>query len=219
MTLEKMADFFSARLQGYEEHMLENIEGADEFYPYTASLLPADEKACLLDLGCGTGLELDDYFRDGGNASVTAIDLSEDMLGELKKKFADKKIDCICESYFDAELGEERFDCAVSVESLHHFDAHRKLELYRRVIRALKKGGRFVLTDYFADSSEQEKELADEYAELCAAQGIAEGELYHFDMPLTVRHECKLLKEAGFTGVKAVKRWCSTCTITASRPE
>ena len=33
--LEKMADFFDARLEGYEEHMLECIESAREFYPFT----------------------------------------------------------------------------------------------------------------------------------------------------------------------------------------
>ena len=38
--LEKMADFFAARIDGYDEHMRTNIEGADGFYAYTASLLP-----------------------------------------------------------------------------------------------------------------------------------------------------------------------------------
>lgn len=31
MTLEKMADFFAARLDGYDEHMLTEIEGAGYF--------------------------------------------------------------------------------------------------------------------------------------------------------------------------------------------
>ena len=56
--LEKMEDFFTARTQGYDEHMRERIEGAEAFYKYTASLLPEAEKANILDLGCGTGLEL-----------------------------------------------------------------------------------------------------------------------------------------------------------------
>jgi len=40
MTLERMNDFFAARLAGYDEHMMSEIKGAREFYPYTASLLP-----------------------------------------------------------------------------------------------------------------------------------------------------------------------------------
>lgn len=38
--LEKMDDFFAARLDGYDRHMMTEIRGAEEFYPYTASLLP-----------------------------------------------------------------------------------------------------------------------------------------------------------------------------------
>ena len=29
--MEKMAAFFEARLEGYDEHMLQNIAGAEEF--------------------------------------------------------------------------------------------------------------------------------------------------------------------------------------------
>ena len=37
MKLEKMDDFFAARVDGYDEHMRTNIEGASGFYAYTAS--------------------------------------------------------------------------------------------------------------------------------------------------------------------------------------
>ena len=33
--LEKMSDFFEARLVGYDEHMMTNIEYASEIYPFT----------------------------------------------------------------------------------------------------------------------------------------------------------------------------------------
>ena len=53
--LEKMDEFFDSRLNGYEEHMLSAIEGAEEFYPFTAEQLPIEDGARVLDLGCGTG--------------------------------------------------------------------------------------------------------------------------------------------------------------------
>ena len=73
--IEKMDDFFTARVEGYDEHMKNNIEGADVFYKYTASLLPTEEKANVLDLGCGTGLELEEYFSINPQARITGIDL------------------------------------------------------------------------------------------------------------------------------------------------
>lgn len=53
--LEKMNEFFNKRVDGYEEHQLNVIDGAQEFYPYTAACLPMLENAEVLDLGCGTG--------------------------------------------------------------------------------------------------------------------------------------------------------------------
>ena len=71
--LEKMDAFFEKRLDGYDEHMLTEIESATEFYPFTASLLPLGADAHVLDLGCGTGLELEFYFRVNPQAKVTGI--------------------------------------------------------------------------------------------------------------------------------------------------
>ena len=82
--LEKMNDFFTARVDGYDEHMKSNIEGASDFYRYTAEMLPNDAGAKVLDLGCGTGLELEEFFKANPNASVTGIDLTKAMLDELK---------------------------------------------------------------------------------------------------------------------------------------
>ena len=60
--LEEMGAFFDARLEDYEAHQLTAIASAEEFYPFTARCLPQKPGAEILDLGCGTGLELDFYF-------------------------------------------------------------------------------------------------------------------------------------------------------------
>ena len=77
--LEKMSDFFNRRLDGYEEHQLHAIEQAETFYPITAEYLPASAGARVLDLGCGTGLELGYYFALNPAAEVTGIDLAGDI--------------------------------------------------------------------------------------------------------------------------------------------
>ena len=213
--LEKMSDFFEARLAGYDEHMLTNIESADEFYPFTAKQLPTTENCHILDLGCGTGLELEEYYLRNTSARVTGIDLSQGMLSALRKKFADKDITLICGSYFDVPFGVSLFDSAVSVESLHHFTKEEKVPLYTKLHRALKDGGYFVLTDYFSLSDEEEQKHRDALLALKAEQGIVDDEFYHYDTPLTVKHETEALLEAGFSSVEVLRNWGATFTVKA----
>ena len=213
--LEKMADFFENRLDGYDEHMMTNIEAADEFYPFTAKQLPTTENCHILDLGCGTGLELEEYYPLNPSAKITGVDLSQGMLSALKKKFADKDITLICSSYFDVHFGMSLFDSAVSVESLHHFTKAEKVPLYAKLHRALKDGGYFVLTDYFSLTDEEEQMHRQNLSELKTEQGISDDAFYHYDTPLTVKHETEALLEAGFSSVKVLKNWGATYTIKA----
>ena len=213
--LEKMSDFFEARLDGYDEHMMTAIESADEFYPFTAKQLPTAEDSRVLDLGCGTGLELAEYYTLYPLAKVTGIDLSQGMLSELKRKFADKDITTICGSYFDVPLGENVFDAAVSVESLHHFTKLEKISLYAKLRVALKENGYFILTDYFALSDDEERMNRQTLNALKAEQGIDDNEFYHYDTPLTVQHEIEALTKAGFASVEVLNNWGATYTIKA----
>ncbi|MBQ3918354.1 MAG: class I SAM-dependent methyltransferase [Oscillospiraceae bacterium] len=217
MPLERMDDFFAARIDSYDEHMKTTIDGADEFYAYTASLLPVSAGAEILDLGCGTGLELEQLFIINPAARVTGIDMSDAMLRALKEKYADKHITAIHGSYFDVPFGEDIYDAAVSSESLHHFTADMKAGLYARLYRALKENGYFVLTDYFAADDEEEQRLFAELQRLRREQGITDGEFYHFDTPLTVEHESEALRRAGFTNISVMKRWDTTCTLLARK--
>lgn len=215
--IEKMKDFFEARLDGYDEHMMTNIESANEFYPFTAKQLPTVENCGILDLGCGTGLELQEYFVLNPSAKVTGIDLSQGMLAALKRKFPDKDITLILGSYFDVPLGKNVFDAAVSVESLHHFTKEEKLALYTKLHTALKSNGYFILTDYFSLSDKEERIHRENLIALKAAQCIFDDEFYHYDTPLTVKHETEALMEAGFSSVEVLHHWGATHTIKAVR--
>ncbi len=215
--LETMGDFFDARLDGYDEHQLNCIDNAREFLRFTAEQLPSSPGCNVLDLGCGTGLELEEYFILNPSSQITGIDLAPGMLGKLKEKFKDKKIELILGSYFDITFGTERFDAAVSVESLHHFTAEEKTPLYAKLRNSLKENGFFILTDYFALSDEEEKLFRRELERLKKEQGIPEGEFYHFDTPLTTAHEIDCLRNAGFSSVEILNRWGATHTIKAVR--
>ena len=217
LKLEEMAAFFEKRLDGYDAHMRSEIEGASQFYAFTAEQLPAGRAAEVLDLGCGTGLELEEYFRLNPDAAVTGIDLCQPMLDSLAAKFPGRRLNLVCASYFEAELPAAAYDAAVSVESLHHFPAEQKLSLYRKLCAALREDGYFILTDYFAESEALEKEYFANLETLKREQQLDDRHFYHYDTPLTVEHEMAVLAEAGFGDVRILRRWGSACTVYAGK--
>lgn len=215
--LEKMNEFFNKRLDGYDEYMMTNIESSDVFYPFTADCLPKNDGVKILDLGCGTGLELEHYFILNPSAKITGIDLTESMLNALENKFPEKDLSLICGSYFDVPFDENTFDAAVSVESLHHFTKEEKIPLYTKLYKALKDGGYFILSDYFALTDEDEQTFRNELLRLKKEQGINDNEFYHYDTPLTVEHETEALLQAGFSSVEVLNSWGVTFIIKANK--
>lgn len=215
--LEKMDEFFDNRADTYDKHQLSCIFAAKEFYPYTANCLPKKTSAKVLDLGCGTGLELEEYFSLNPQAQITGIDLAPGMLDALRKKFSDKSLTLILGSYFDVLFGQDSFDAAVSVESLHHFTKEEKIPLYVKLRKSLNQGGYFILTDYFSLSDQEELFHRQEFLQLKKQQNVKNNEIFHFDTPLTVAHEKQALIAGGFSQVVILKRWGATFTLKASK--
>lgn len=213
--LESMSDFFTARVNGYDEHMLRDVEGCKEGYPLMASLIPAGTRR-LLDLGCGTGLELDEIFKLYPDLDVTGVDMTAAMLDQLKAKHPDKKLTLICDDYFKANFGGI-FDCAVSFETMHHFTQEKKIALYRRICEALTSDGVYIECDYMADTQEQEDYFFAELARMRAEQGIPEDVFVHYDTPCTIANQIAMLKDAGFAAVEQVMHIGGTCMLVAKK--
>ena len=213
--LEKMADFFAKRVKMYDEHMLNDVEGCKEGYIKMAEFVPDDCKR-LLDLGCGTGLELDAIFRKIPDLSVTGIDLCEEMLLKLKEKFRDKNISLICGDYFTADFSKG-FDCAVSFQTMHHFTHEKKTALYKKIFDALTDEGVYIECDYMVETEEEEKHWFGESKRLRELQGIGEDEFFHYDTPCTIDNQIKMLKKAGFSDVEKVMRIENTTMLVARK--
>lgn len=214
--LEKMSDFFAARVVGYDEHMLENVEGCREGYLKMAELIPKDT-CTLLDLGCGTGLELDYIYERFPTLRVTGIDLTREMLDVLMKKHGDKSPTLICGDYFKVELEREAFDCAVSFETMHHFKKDKKLSLYTRIYDALKSGGMYIECDYMVESQAEEDLHFAECERLRREGGFDDGEYCHYDTPCTVENQLELFKNAGFSEAVHLFRMGGTSIIAAKK--
>lgn len=198
--LEEMDKFFSDRIRAYEEHMSIWKSAYQKF----AELIPP-KCEMLLDLGCGTGLELDEVWAKNPDISVLGVDLCQDMLDKLVEKHSDKKLETVCADYFQYEFGKERWDAVISFESLHHFMPQEKKKLYKKIFECLKSDGKFILGDYIACCDEEEELLQKVYFEKRKKYAVPEGVFVHFDIPLTLQHEVELLKKAGFHNIEHVE--------------
>jgi tRNA (cmo5U34)-methyltransferase len=209
MPLEKMDEFFDQRVGEYDHHMIVELR-LEEFYREIANCFPSGAgNPTLLDLGCGTGLELERLYEKLPGLRVTGIDLSENMLNALRDKFPDKALTLIHDSYFHANLGENRFDYALSTYSLHHFSEEDKIRLYERVYVSLRDNGMYVEGDYICPTMEQQLFHIAENQRLRKENGISGG-YYHYDTPFTAATQMRLLRSAGFSDVRLVREWENT---------
>ena len=79
--LEEMDGFFAARVNIYDEHMSVWAKAYERLPDY----LPAGTKR-LLDLGVGTGLELESIYRRFPSAELVGMDLSETIEAKVSRK-------------------------------------------------------------------------------------------------------------------------------------
>ena len=201
--LEKMGDFFSARVDGYDNHMMNDVVGCKEGYIKMAELLP-ETVVNLFDLGCGTGLELDEIFKIRPNIKVTGVDLSKAMLGVLKQKHPNKDLTLINANYFDYDFGISRFDAIISFQTMHHFSHEQKIKLYSRIYSATKPGEKYIECDYMVIEQKDEDFYFKESELIRKEQNITDGEFYHYDTPCTIENQLKMLRLAKFEKVEMV---------------
>lgn len=218
MKLEEMGSFFNNRVNDYEQHMMNNVAGTDKYYIETAKLIPKVNDLKLLDLGCGTGLELDEIFKINSTVEVTGIDLAKDMMEKIKQKHSDKlkQINLIVDNYFNYDMGENIFDVALSVQTLHHFTHKEKGKLYNKIFKSLKQNGFYIETDYMAPNQEYEDYYFSENRRIRSELGIAEG-FYHYDTPCTVENEIKMLCRAGFKFIKKIGQYGNAVILLANK--
>ena len=95
----------------------------------------------VLDVACGTGVLIPDYLKRNV-ASVTGIDISEEMIKIAKSKFDDAKVEFICADVEEAELSAD-YDVCMIYNAFPHFPHPAKL--ITALASHLKMGGRLTV--------------------------------------------------------------------------
>ena len=185
---QKQREFFNEKSDSYDDVHSEFMETKKALADNLDSNVVK-----ILDLGGGTGLELIHLFELYPNAEVTVIDITENMLEELKKRNFANRVKTICGDFFEVDFGKD-YDAVISTSALHHFKKEEKLRLYKKILECLKDYGQFINCDKVA--------LTQEIEDFQLHELENNSDVYkHLDIPLTVDHELEVLDDAGFLDI------------------
>ena len=206
--VESTSEFFDGTAHLWDAHFGPTYRFLHEA---TASQIPAtDEPIAILDVGCGTGLELEFIFDRAPNARITGLDQAPRMLSELRRKYSDRKdqISLVQASCLEWPQGLSDFDFALSILTLHHFPPQIKSRIYRSIASSLSAYGLYIEGDQMVSPDIEAKNM-DLYERWIAKLPDGDRGAWNYDIRLSVDTNLRLLLEAGF----------STCSICFDQSE
>ncbi|MDQ8153814.1 MAG: class I SAM-dependent methyltransferase [Gemmatimonadota bacterium] len=91
--------------------------------------------ARVLELGCGTGLFTQHFAATG--ADITAIDISDELIGVARQRGLPANVHLLCTS-FERYAPDAPFDAVIGSSILHHLELRPALT---RMVKVLRPGG------------------------------------------------------------------------------
>lgn len=202
-SIEKMGEFFNKRANGYDEHMLGDESDLIYYRKIADPIKETNQIISVLDLGIGTGIELEGIFNKAPNALITGIDMSEKMLEFLKTKYPEKvkQFSLQLGSYLTIPFAENKYDYVISSMTLHHYTEDVKTDLYKKIRQAIKDGGVYIEGDYIVSKEDEKMLIKENYLKLKEVDNI---DLYHIDIPFSIETQTRIFLNAGFTDIKVI---------------
>lgn len=149
MNMAAVKTAFDEGAQTYDRARRQLIPCFDDFYSTALALIPHQPQASfrVLDLGAGTGMLSFLVARKFAKARLTLVDISQEMLGKARERFAgmEERLEFIAGDYADRIEGQ--FDVVISALSIHHLSDADKIKLFKNIHKALPDGGRFINAD------------------------------------------------------------------------
>jgi tRNA (cmo5U34)-methyltransferase len=147
--MEQLEQFYDDLSSNYTDLIKKCVPRYQEMLYRMFQYIPENFKPKrIIDLGCGTGnltREILDHFPD---AEIHALDLSEEILDECKKRFPNAhNITYIKADFKHMKLEPNTYDLVMSSIAIHHIEDPFKIQLYNDVFRALKDNSLFIFAD------------------------------------------------------------------------
>ena len=131
MDKEEVIRFFDARASRWDGDMIRS----DSIISAILDRAEVEAGKTVLDVACGTGVLFPDYLRRGVE-SVTAIDISPEMVKIARKKHPEVQVLC---GDVETAAFDRKFDCIMVYNAFPHFPDPENL--IRVLAGLLKPGG------------------------------------------------------------------------------
>jgi tRNA (cmo5U34)-methyltransferase len=147
--MDKVEDFYDQLSSKYSELIVKCVPRYPELIYNMFQYIPENfHPKRILDLGCGTGNLTDQMFKKYPEADIDALDISEDILNESRKRFKHTpNIRYIQADFKSLHLPPGSYDLVMSSIAIHHIEDTDKIRLYKEIFQALSPGGIFIFAD------------------------------------------------------------------------
>ena len=176
--------------------------------------IPLDIKR-VLDLGTGDGRLLALVKLNRLDVEGVALDFSEPMLEQARKRFAVERNVSLVKHDFSFPLPSKQlgcFDAVISSLAIHHLTHERKKQLYAEIFNLLNQKGVFCNLEHVSSPTQNL------HLKFLEATGLTPETEDPSNKLLDVETQLKWLREIGFTDVDCYWKWLEIALLIGIKP-
>lgn len=168
----------------------------------------------VLDLGTGDGRLLSLVLLKNPNIEGIALDFSDPMISQAKKRFIKDSRVKIIKHDFSIPLPESlgSFDAVISSLAIHHLENSRKKQLYTEIFNHLNTNGIFCNLEHVSSATDSL------HLKFLEATGFTLQTEDPSNILLDVETQLQWLRQIGFIDVDCYWKWLEMALLVGFRP-